>query len=68
MSFINFLIQPTNLVEPPLDLVAEMIGPDSGECAETTGGLDVANNTNNNQRGSLDNRNRLCTPTPSDTL
>lgn len=35
------------LVEAALDLVREMLGPDGGQGAETTGSLDVANKTDN---------------------
>ena len=37
------------LVEATLDLVAQVLSPDSGERAETTGSLDVADNTNSNK-------------------
>ena len=47
------------LIEPTLKLVREMRSPDGGERAETAGSLDVANNTNSDQRGRLDNRNSL---------
>ena len=47
------------LVEPTLELVGEVRSPDGGEGTETTGSLDVANNTNDDHRGGLDNRNRL---------
>lgn len=35
------------LVEAALDLIAQVLSPDSAEGAETTGGLDVAHKTNN---------------------
>ena len=35
------------LVEAALDLVAQVLGPDGAERAETAGGLNVANQTNN---------------------
>ena len=35
------------LVEAALELVAQMLGPDGGERAQTAGSLDVANQTNN---------------------
>ena len=47
------------LVEPTLELVGEVLGPDGGEGTETTGSLDVANNTDDDERGSLDNRDCL---------
>jgi hypothetical protein len=47
------------LVEATLDLVGEMRSPDGGECAEATGGLDVADNTDNDHRGCLDDGNSL---------
>ena len=34
------------LVEAALDLIGKMLGPDGGERTETTGSLDVTNNTN----------------------
>lgn len=37
------------LVEAALDLVAQVLSPDSGERAETTGGLDVTDNTDSNK-------------------
>jgi hypothetical protein len=37
------------LVEATLDLVAQVLSPDGGERAETTGSLDVANDTNGNE-------------------
>lgn len=42
------------LVEATLDLVGEVRRPDSGESAETTGSLDVANDTDDDQRWCLD--------------
>jgi len=47
------------LVEATLDLVAQVLSPDGGERAETTGSLDVANDTNGNQRRSLDDSGGL---------
>ena len=47
------------LVEPTLELVGKVRGPDSGEGAETARSLDVADDTNNNHRWSLDNGNSL---------
>lgn len=37
------------LVEAPLDLVAQMLSPDGGERAETTGGFNVTDNTDSNK-------------------
>lgn len=37
------------LVEATLDLVAQVLSPDGGERAETTGSLDVTDNTNGDQ-------------------
>lgn len=37
------------LVEATLDLVAQVLSPDSGERAETTGSLDVTDNTNSDK-------------------
>jgi hypothetical protein len=37
------------LVEATLDLVAQVLSPDSGEGAETTGSLDVTDNTNSDK-------------------
>ena len=42
------------LVEPALELIGKVRGLDGGEGAETAGSLDVADNTNNHHRGSLD--------------
>jgi len=36
-----------------------VLGPDCGQSAETAGGLDVSDQTNNNHGGSLDDRNGL---------
>ena len=47
------------LVEPALELVGKVRSPDGGEGAEATGSLDVTNNTDNDHRGSLDDRDRL---------
>lgn len=47
------------LVEAALDLIREVLSPDSGERAETTGGLDVADDTNHNHGGRLDDRSGL---------
>ena len=43
------------LVEPTLDCVGEMVGPDSGEGSEATGGFDVAHETDSNEGRSFDN-------------
>lgn len=47
------------LVEPTLELVGEVGSPDCREGAETTGSLDVANNTDNHHRGRLHNGDGL---------
>ena len=47
------------LVEPPLELVGEVGGPDGGKSTETAGGLDVADDTDDNERGSFDDRDSL---------
>lgn len=44
------------LVESSLDLVAEMLGPDCGERAETTGSLDIAHKTNNDHLKDVSHR------------
>ena len=47
------------LVEAALNLIREVLGPDSGERAEATGGLDVTNDTDNHHRRGLDDRSSL---------
>ena len=47
------------LVEPPLDLVGQMRGPDGGEGTETTGSLDVSNNADDHHWRCLDDGNSL---------
>lgn len=47
------------LVETTLDLVRKMGRPDGGEGAKTTGSLDVADHTDNDQGGCFDDCNRL---------
>jgi hypothetical protein len=42
------------LVEATLDLVRKVLGPDGGEGAKSTGGLDVTDNTDDDHGGSLD--------------
>jgi hypothetical protein len=42
------------LVESSLDLLIQVLSPDSGKGTETTGGLDVSDQTNNAHRGGLD--------------
>lgn len=37
------------LVEAALDLITKVLGPHGGKASEALGGLDVANNTNNNE-------------------
>lgn len=43
------------LVEPTLDGVGEMVGPDSGEGSETTGSFDVTDETDSDEGRSFDN-------------
>eukprot|EP00047_Mylnosiga_fluctuans_P001240 m.219486 g.219486 ORF g.219486 m.219486 type:complete len:414 (-) comp10174_c0_seq1:18-1259(-) len=47
------------LVEAALEGVRQVLSPDGGEGAETTGGLDVADQANNDERGSLDDGDGL---------
>lgn len=47
------------LVEAATDLVGKMFSPDGGESAKTTGSLDVANDTNDNHGGSLNDADSL---------
>jgi hypothetical protein len=47
------------LVEPALDLVGEVRCPDGGEGAETARSLNVADDTNDDQRRGLNDSNRL---------
>lgn len=47
------------LVEAALDFVRQVLGPDGGERAETAGGLDVANETDNNHGRGVDNGDSL---------
>ena len=47
------------LVEATLDFLGEMLGPDSGERAETAGGFDVANHTDDNHGRGLDDGDGL---------
>ena len=47
------------LVESSLDFVRKVLGPDGGQGAETTGSLNVTNNTDNNERRSVDNGDGL---------
>jgi hypothetical protein len=47
------------LVESALDLVAQMLGPNGGEGSQASGGLDVANQTNNDHRWGIDDSNSL---------
>ena len=47
------------LVEATLDLVGKMGSPDSGECAETTGCLNVADDTDDDHGWCLDDRHGL---------
>jgi hypothetical protein len=47
------------LVESALELVAQMLGPNSGEGSQASGGLDVADQTNNDHWGGINDRNSL---------
>ena len=47
------------IVESSLDFVRKVLGPDGGQGAETTGSLNVTNNTDNNERRSVDNGDGL---------
>lgn len=47
------------LVEAALELVGEVLGPDGGQSAEAAGSLDVADNTDDDHGGSLDDGNGL---------
>lgn len=47
------------LVEATLDLIGEMLSPNSGEGAEAVGGLDVANDTDGDDRRGLDDADGL---------
>lgn len=44
------------LVEAAFELVTEMLGPDSGERAETAGGFDVSNNTDSNHLANVNTK------------
>lgn len=43
------------LVEASADVIVQVVGPNSGQGAETVGGLDVADNPHDNHGGSLQN-------------
>jgi len=47
------------LVEPSLDLIAQMSSPNGGESTETSWGWDVTNNSNDDHRGSLNDGHSL---------
>mmetsp|Transcript_30321 Transcript_30321/g.26865 ORF Transcript_30321/g.26865 Transcript_30321/m.26865 type:complete len:214 (-) Transcript_30321:129-770(-) len=47
------------LVESPLDVVGEVLGPDGGEGPESPGGLNVTDDTDNLDWGSLDDGDGL---------
>jgi len=47
------------LVESSLNLVTEMLSPDGSECSETTGSIDVSDDTDNNNGGSFNDGTSL---------
>jgi hypothetical protein len=47
------------LVESSLELVGQVLGPDGGQRSETSGGLDVTDNTNDDHRRGLDDGDGL---------
>jgi len=47
------------LVETAAEVVGQMAGPDGGEGAETTGGADVSDDTNDNHGGGFEDGNSL---------
>jgi hypothetical protein len=47
------------LVEPALELIGEVRSPDSGEGAETARSLDIANDTNDDERRGLNDSDGL---------
>jgi len=47
------------LVESALEIIRKMVSPHGGESAETVGGLDVANNADNDHGGTLQDGNSL---------
>jgi hypothetical protein len=56
----GLLLRPVPvLVESPLELVREVLGPDGGERSESSRGLDVTDDTDDNHGGSLDDGDGL---------
>jgi len=47
------------LIEPTLELIRKVRSPDGGESAETARSLDVADNTNNDERRGFDDSDGL---------
>lgn len=47
------------LVEPPLELIGKVLGPDGGEGSESSRGLDVTDDTDDDHGGSLDDGDGL---------
>ena len=47
------------LVEPPLALLTDMLGPDSLQGSQASWSLDIANNSNSHHGGSLDDGDTL---------
>ena len=56
----SLLLRPVPvLVEATLDFIRQMRSPDSGECAQATGSLDISNNTDDDHGRGLDHGNSL---------
>ena len=47
------------LVESALEVIGQVVGPDGGQGAETVGGSHIADNADNNHRGSLEDSDSL---------